>query len=208
MGEILYLKIERNSRVSKEDVRLGDVASLECVKESVKNRLKTMRLVRFQEHGSKRYIMSVMRVIEQIHEIYPQLEIQNLGETEFIIEYDKTTNKNKVLEYLKVSIVCVLIFIGSAFSIMVFNNDVGVDEVFEKTYELMTGEPSDGYTVMEGMYSIGIAVGVIVFYNHFGRKRFTDDPTPIEVQMRLYEEDVNTALVEESSRMERTIDVD
>ena len=83
---------------------------------------------------------------------------------------------------------------------MVFNNDVGVDDVFARTYELLTGQPSSGYTVMELMYSVGIAVGVIVFYNHFGKKRFTDDPTPIEVQMRLYEDDINTTIIEDISR--------
>lgn len=114
----------------------------------------------------------------------------------------------KFWKSVKVAVLCVLIFIGSAFSIMVFNNDVGVDDVFARTYELLTGQPSSGYTVMELMYSVGIAVGVIVFYNHFGKKRFTDDPTPIEVQMRLYEDDVNTALAAESSRRNKTIDVD
>ena len=61
---------------------------------------------------------------------------------------------------------------------------------------------------MEIMYSVGIAVGIIVFYNHFGGKRSTKDPTPIEVQMRLYEDDVNTTLVEGCNRKETSIDVD
>ena len=204
MSEILYMKIERNSRVTHADVRLGDVAGLECVNRSVTARLNAMRILRFREQEVKRYVISVMKVIEMIHELYPQLEIQNLGESEFIVEYDIS----EILEIVKVAVLCVLIFIGSAFSIMVFNNDVGVDDVFARTYELLTGQPSSGYTVMELMYSVGIAVGVIVFYNHFGKKRFTDDPTPIEVQMRLYEDDVNTALAAESSRRNKTIDVD
>ena len=205
MSEILYMKIERNSRVTHADVRLGDVAGLECVNRSVTARLNAMRILRFREQEVKRY---VMKVIEMIHELYPQLEIQNLGESEFIVEYDTSVQKSEILEIVKVAVLCVLIFIGSAFSIMVFNNDVGVDDVFARTYELLTGQPSSGYTVMELMYSVGIAVGVIVFYNHFGKKRFTDDPTPIEVQMRLYEDDVNTALAAESSRRNKTIDVD
>ena len=69
-------------------------------------------------------------------------------------------------------------------------------------------QESNGFTVMEIMYSVGIAVGIIVFYNHFGGKRITKDPTPIEVQMRLYEDDVNTTLVEGCNREETSIDVD
>lgn len=208
MRGMLYLKIDRNNQVSHVDVRLGDVAKLECVDASVKNRLKTMKLLKIQAQKSDRYVFSVMKVIEQIHEIYPELEIQNLGETDFIIEYESPDYAKDRFNTLKVAVLCILIFFGSAFSIMVFNNDVGVDEVFAQTYQLFTGRESDGYTVMELGYSIGIAVGIIVFYNHFGGKRITKDPTPMEVQMRQYEDDVNTTLVEGCNRKETNIDVD
>ena len=194
MRGMLYLKIDRNNQVSHADVRLGDVAKLECVDASVKNRLKTMKLLKIQAQKSD--------------EIYPELEIQNLGETDFIIEYESPDYAKDRFNTLKVAVLCILIFFGSAFSIMVFNNDVGVDEVFAQTYQLFTGRESDGYTVMELGYSIGIAVGIIVFYNHFGGKRITKDPTPMEVQMRQYEDDVNTTLVEGCNRKETNIDVD
>ena len=48
MRGMLYLKIDRNNQVSHADVRLGDVAKLECVDASVKNRLKTMKLLKIQ----------------------------------------------------------------------------------------------------------------------------------------------------------------
>ena len=43
---------------------------------------------------------------------------------------------------------------------------------------------------MEIPYSIGLAVGIVIFFNHFGKKMLTTDPTPIEVQMTTYEEEV------------------
>ena len=43
MSEILYMKIERNSRVTHADVRLGDVAGLEGVNRSVTARLNAIR---------------------------------------------------------------------------------------------------------------------------------------------------------------------
>lgn len=114
MSEILYMKIERNSRVTHADVRLGDVAGLECVNRSVTARLNAMRILRFREQEVKRYVISVMKVIEMIHELYPQLEIQNLGESEFIVEYDTSVQKSEILEIVKVAVLCVLIFIGSS----------------------------------------------------------------------------------------------
>ena len=105
-------------------------------------------------------------------------------------------------------LVCVTVFIGSAFSIMTFNNDVGVTQVFSQVYQLVMGRASDGFTMLEAMYSVGIAVGILVFYNHVGGKRITKDPTPMEVEMRQYEDDVNMTLIEGCNRKETSIDVD
>ena len=53
-----------------------------------------------------------------------------------------------------------------------------------------------------------LTVGILIFFNHFGKKRFTVDPTPMEVQMRLYENDIQTTLVEDYARKGEEIDVD
>jgi stage V sporulation protein AA len=45
-------------------------------------------------------------------------------------------------------------------------------------------------------YSVGLATGIIVFFNHFTRKKITDDPTPIEVEMALYETEVNETVLD------------
>lgn len=208
MHEILYMKIDRNNEVNHSDVRLGDVAKLACTDESVKKHLEALQILQIQAEKSERYVFSVLKIIELIHECYPELEIRNLGETDFIIEYESETYAVGKWNRLKAVAVCMIIFFGSAFSIMAFNNDVGVTQVFQQVYELIMGEPTDGFTILEATYSVGIAVGIIVFYNHFGGKRLTKDPTPMEVQMRLYEDDVNTTLVESCSREGKSIDVD
>ena len=90
--------------------------------------------------------------------------------------------------------------IGAAFSIMTFNTDVDVGTLFKQIYQQVTGNISSGFTILEISYSIGLAAGVLFFFNHFGKKKFSADPTPMQVQMRQYEDDVNTTLLEESSR--------
>ena len=113
-----------------------------------------------------------------------------------------------VWHILKTSQVVLISFMGAAFSIMAFNNDVGVTKMFSQIYELVTGTKSDGFTVLEFTYSIGIAIGILTFFNHFGKRRFSVDPTPIEVEMRLYENDLQTTLIENISRKEQELDVD
>ena len=208
MSTVLYLKIDQNIEVDHVDVRLGDVAKLECTDAAVRNRLKTLKILKIQAEKSNRYVFSVLKIVELIHEIYPDLEIQNMGESDFIVDYESSEYARDRWSFLKVVLVCVTVFIGSAFSIMTFNNDVGVTQVFSQVYQLVMGQASDGFTMLEAMYSVGIAVGILVFYNHFGGKRITKDPTPMEVEMRQYEDDVNMTLIEGCNRKETSIDVD
>ena len=90
---------------------------------------------------------------------------------------------------------------------MAFNNDVDVPKLFAQIYYQITGEVSDGCTILEVTYSAGLAIGILVFFNHFGKKRFSVDPTPIEVEMRLYENDIQTTLIENYARKGKEIDV-
>ena len=61
---------------------------------------------------------------------------------------------------------------------------------------------------MELSYTVGLALGMCIFFNHIGGRRITKDPTPIEVEMRIYEDEVNRALIATSEREGKEIDVD
>ena len=93
-------------------------------------------------------------------------------------------------------------------TIMAFNNDVGVTDVFAKFYQQITGTESNGITELEICYSIGLAVGIIVFFNHVGHKKITHDPTPIQIEMRKYETDLDTAFINNAERRGHSVDVD
>lgn len=213
MSDILHIKIDRNIVVKTPQVALADIASMTCTNQPVVNRLKTLRVHTFhQPVGGKRpkarqEVFSILKIIELIGKEYPSLEIQNEGETDFVIEYIPT-QESKWLEAVKAVVVCILIFFGSAFTIMTFNNDVGVADVFAKFYRQVMGRESSGFTQLEVCYAIGIAMGILVFFNHIGHKKVTHDPTPMQVQMRIYEQDVDTTFIENSSRKGTNIDVD
>ena len=72
--------------------------------------------------------------------------------------------------------------------------------LFSQIYTLVTGNVSSSFTILEISYSVGIGLGVLFFFNHFGKRKLTDDPTPMQVQMRIYEDDVNKTIMEEAER--------
>lgn len=207
--DTLYLKGDRDVEVTKTDVTLGDILMFECSNKAVIPKVRTMKILKIPENGKKqqRFVISILKIIACIHEQYPNLDIQNLGETDIIITYENQKTPGKLTHILKTAFVVALTFCGAAFSIMAFNNDISVTKLFSQIYEMLTGVKSNGFTILEVSYSIGITIGILIFFNHFGKKRFTVDPTPLEVQMRLYENDIQTTLVEDAARRKEELDV-
>ena len=207
----IYIKADRNIEVAKKSVTLGDVLKIECVNPAMLARIRSTHLLTFHHPDNKRerrVVMSVLKVIQKIHEIYPEASVENIGETDFIVTYEEQDGKGGVIHVAKIVMVVMISFFGAAFSTMAFNNDVGVTKMFGQIYELLTGTKSNGFTILEFMYCIGIIIGILTFFNHFGKKRLSVDPTPMEVEMRLYENDIQTTLVETYSRKEKELDVD
>lgn len=207
-SEILYLKAERDVEVNKEAVFLSDIAKMTCTNKHVCNRIKAIKVFQFSENKEKRQVICILKIIEKIQELYPILTIENLGETDILIEYVAPRRKMQFSAIVKIVFVCFISLLGTAFTIMAFHNDIGINDLFSKLYEMIMGKPSDGYTLLEVSYSIGLAVGIVLFFNHIGGRRITKDPTPIEVAMKTYEDDVNTTLIETWNREEKSIDVD
>ena len=206
--EPLYINIGQAVEVNEQTVLLKDIAKMSCSDRKIVSRLKTLKIISVQEKTYGRYVVSVLAIIEKIHEIYPQLEIVNLGEAQFLLTYRAPEKVNKFCTILKVAFVCVGGFLGAAFAIMTFNNDVGITELFEQVYKQFTGNESNGFTALEISYSIGIAIGITVFFNHIFGRKLSEDPTPIEVEMKKFEKDRNTMLIDTCTREESIIDVD
>lgn len=207
-NETLYIKGEQCVEVKTRDVTLGDLITMECTKRNIVSKLKTLKIMKIPSDGKHRYVVSVLKIIQTIHKEYPNLEIQSMGSPDVIVVYEGTKKQNRVWEWCKVIFVCLLSFVGASFAIMTFNNDSGTSQLFVQIYEIFTGKPHEGFSVLEASYSIGLATGILVFFNHFGKHKFTVDPTPIEVEMRLYENDIQTTVIAEQSRKGLEVDVD
>ena len=93
-GKTLYIKGDRDVEVTKPDVTLADLLSMECSDQSLLPKLKTMKILKFKKTGNQRCVISVLKIIACIHGQYPDMEVQNLGETDMIVTYE---DQNTVL---------------------------------------------------------------------------------------------------------------
>ncbi|MDE7330999.1 MAG: stage V sporulation protein AA [Lachnospiraceae bacterium] len=203
----LYLKAEQNIELQSEDVYIKDIGKITCTDENIMAKVKTIKLHHFKEGESQRQVISILKVIEEINKVYPNITVENLGEAEMLIEHINVDKHKGFGQWIKLVFVAAISFFGTGFTIMAFHNDISINKIFSQVYEQVMGYPADGYSIMEVSYSIGLAVGIILFFNHIGGRRITKDPTPIEVEMRVYETDVNKALIETADREGKTIDV-
>lgn len=207
MSETVYLKLEKISMVKEKTVRLNQVGKLWCSNKNLEERCGKLEILEIQADTDQRFVMSVMKVIELLGKMDQSIQIANLGETDFIIDYQPRQGGSRWWNWIKTLFVCMTMFIGGAFAIMTFNNDGCVSEIFQQMYLSVTGMEADGITVLDIAYSIGLPVGILLFFNHFSKVSFSKDPTPIEVQMRGYEAEVNDTLIQNASREESEIDV-
>lgn len=203
----IYIKAEQNVEMQTEDVHVKDIAKLTCSDEHILAKVKAIKLHRFKECEPKRQVISMLKIIEEIEKVCPAADVQSIGEAAVMVEYINVDRHKGPVQMVKLLFVAMVSFFGTSFTIMAFHNDIGINDVFTKIYEMVMGRQGDGYGILELAYSLGLAIGIIVFFNHIGGRRITKDPTPIEVEMRIYEEDVNKALIETADREGKTIDV-
>lgn len=195
----IYIKLEQNTEVTKPDVYLKDMAEVVCNDKNVAAKVKAIKIHKFRENGIQKVAISITKVITLIQDMYPDASVQNIGETDALVELVNVNKHKGFLQGLKIAFVAAISFFGTSFTIMSYHNDIGISAIFEKFYMMVMGNPGNS-AVLEISYSVGLSLGIIIFFNHIGGRRITKDPTPIEVEMRIYEEQVNKALIETASR--------
>lgn len=207
MSKTVYLNISQITEVHAKEVLLKDVAKVYCDDSAVVNKLNVMRIKMIHSDRNKRFIESSLDVIKKITEADPSLSVNNVGEVDFIIDYHRPHPPRFLWEWTKAGFVSIVCFCGASFAIMTFNNDVNVTDVFGKIYRIIMGKESNGFTILEMSYSVGLAVGIIGFFNHFARIKINTDPTPLEVEMRLYEDNISKTLIQNDGRKEQDVDI-
>ena len=206
--EVLYIKAEQSQCFHKRTVTLNDVATLYCSDPEITKGAGRIQVLLFDHYPNDKKVLSILKIIELIEKQYPDVLVNNLGEQDIIVYYKEGKQENAWALRVKIGFICATSFFGAGFSIMAYNMDVSAEDLFSKIYYLVTGKLATGPTLLELMYSLGLAVGVVVFFNHAANKKLSDDPTPFEVQMRMYEENVNSTLITGAGRKQEEYDAD
>ncbi|CAM3987064.1 Stage V sporulation protein AA [Mesobacillus thioparans] len=191
MEKTIYIRMRNRVQVKPEEsLLLKDIAQI-ISSEEIYQDLSSLEVKKISPKDHI-HIIDVMKVIHFITGIYPDHEVQAVGPAQTIIE---VIYKRKGMSIPFFILVWFLLFFGAALTIMNFHEDVSMQTVHERLYFIMTGKEVAKPLLFQIPYSIGIGVGMILFFNHVFKKRLNEEPSPLEVEMFNYQQSLDQYVI-------------
>lgn len=211
-SKTVYLVLPQSILVTEKSVTIKDIATVFCENPDITYEIEKINVYMFNNSIKDYTVISCLYLIQKIQCMYKDIDIKALGETETIVYYKKNPNEKKLSQAVKAAFLMLLTFLGTSYSIMSYNGDVGAIDLMEKLYTLFTAQTPQvapmGFMLGIISYSLGLFIGMIVFFNHGFNKNSKSEPTPLQVQMRQYEKQINESIILDSNRKGKTTDVD
>ncbi|TFB23919.1 stage V sporulation protein AA [Filobacillus milosensis] len=190
MQNVIYLRLKPKQVVKKgQKILLSDIAWISTNDDTVKKKLSTLYLHTVTKEDQTYKVFDLFTIIKRIHTLYPEYEIESVGGSQAILVIYQP--KPKVYP-LYVAFIWCLLFVGAAMAIMNFHFDVSMEEVQSTLHEMISDKNENRSVLwLQIPYSIGLGLGMLLFFNHFFKKRFNEEPSPLEVEMFNYDQDLH-----------------
>jgi len=181
----------RIQKKSNDRIFLKDLAQIIATDELLST-LKNVCLYHISAQDKNIIIIDSTQVIREIKRLDKEVDIQLIGPPQTIIEV--------VFEKRKVTLpffilVWLLLFIGSGLTIMNFHEDVSMQTVHQRVYKMITGKEVEKPLIFQIPYSIGLGLGMVIFFNHVFKKRLNEEPSPLEVEVFNYQQSLDQYMI-------------
>ena len=189
---VIYTRMRNRVHVKiNQKVRIKDVAKI-IGPEELTSKIEEALLLTVSSEDKNIIIIDLAQLIMAIQAIDPHIEVETFGPSQTIIEviYSK-----KKMSFITFVVIWFLLFIGGGITIMNFHVDVSMAEVHKKLFTLITGRVDEKPLLIQIPYSFGLGIGMILFFNHFFKKRFNEEPSPLEVEMFNYQQDLDRYVI-------------
>ncbi|HHY71691.1 MAG TPA: stage V sporulation protein AA [Bacillus bacterium] len=197
--ETIYIRMRlRLQALPQSIITIADVAQMIGQEETIKE-IGALSLHQISKSDRNIVVIDIMEVITTIQTFNPLIDIQTIGPTQTIID---VMYKQKKPTIAFIVLVWFLLFIGSAIAIMNFHEDVSMQQVHQKLFYIITGENLQKPLLLQIPYSLGLGIGMILFFNHLFRKRLNEEPSPLEVEMFKYQQDLDQYVIIKENKEE------
>lgn len=207
-GSTLYLRMRYKFHAKTNDrLTVGRLTQLIAPDERIDSAIKEIVIHTIKPEDSSHIVIDAIDVIQAIHKHFPSYDIQTIGPAQSIIEV--VPDKKKRTRPVFIGFVWILLFIGAALTIMNFHEDVAMGDVHQKIYRMITGDKKEHPLIIQIPYSIGVGVGMVLFFNHLFKKKFNEEPSPLEVEMFNYQQSLDQFVIhQEKKKRESDHDAD
>ncbi|MGV3487449.1 MAG: stage V sporulation protein AA [Tuberibacillus sp.] len=196
----VYIRLRHKFQAALHDcIKIGRMANVIAPRD-MKTNIDDIEVYRILPEDNKFVVIDAMDVIQAIHKKYPDCDIQTIGPSQTIIEVVGEKKRSRTILFL---LVWVLLFIGAGLTIMNFHEDVSMKTVHQQIYYLITGRENSKPLMLQIPYSLGVGIGMILFFNHIFKKRFNEEPSPLEVEIFNYQQDLDQYIIlQENKKLE------
>lgn len=143
--------------------------------------LDNIILRNYKNNNLKYDVIHLGEVIEKINKKLPMVKINFLKADDTVIFFDSC--KKDRTKYIRVAIVSIVALMGSVMGIMNFHADVNMYASQYKIVDVLTRDAKRYLPYFQIPYSIGIGVGVALFFNKFIPTYSKYEPSPMELKM-------------------------
>lgn len=192
MEKTIYIRMRNRSQVNKRaTVMLRDIAQI-IASEEIYQKIQVLPIYKVKDEDRNIIVIDAMTVINQITKLFEDVDIQLIGPSQTIVE---VIYKKRNFSLPSFILIWLLLFFGAALTIINFHEDVSMQAAQQRIYTMITGKTTQKPLLFQIPYSIGLGAGMVLFFNHFFRKRFNEEPSPMEVEMFNYQQDIDQYVI-------------
>ncbi len=176
---VLYLRLKKRIYMKpNQRVTLGQAARLLAEDDSFEKRLKELVLYEHKKSDGNRVVIDVLQIVKAIRQLEPDLTVEAYGDPQVLVMIAEKPVKPRITVLI---LAWLLLFFGAGLAIMNFHTDVSMKEVHIRIVELITGKRTDHPLWFQIPYSLGIGLGMVLFFNHFSANGSTKSRTRLRL---------------------------
>ena len=115
-SQTVYIQLNQITELRRRDVFLKDVGEVTCRDKVILSKCRALKVKSIPEKEARRYVMSALEVVRMLEALDPSIEVNNLGESDFIIAYKPPKASEVCWQWIKTVFVCLVSFFGAAFA--------------------------------------------------------------------------------------------
>ena len=134
---MVYIRLRSRIRIQRgRAVKLGDIAHVLTSSEDQESRLLELELLRPGPEDGNLILIDILQIIPRIRNILPEVSVELIGSGHTLVEVIAGNGQPSKSLFI---LVWLLLFFGSALTIMNFHADVNMQEVQIRIVEMLTG---------------------------------------------------------------------